>query len=105
MPALLQATSRYVLTSSHEACARRDQAIAIVRRIPSKTLIVTATTPRDTAKAIEKLAPLASPLGVKLAIDSASMRPIESAVHFVEDGVDANVGIALDFADAARGGD
>jgi sugar phosphate isomerase/epimerase len=82
-----------------------EQAIAIVRRIPAETLIVTATTPKDTAKAIEKLAPLTSPLGVKLAIDSASMRPIGSAVHFVEDGVDVNVGIALDFADAARGGD
>ncbi len=33
------------------------------------------------------------------------MRPINSVVHFVENGVDANVGIALDFADAARGGD
>jgi len=26
MPVLLQATSRYALTSNHEACARRDQA-------------------------------------------------------------------------------
>lgn len=81
-----------------------EQAIAIVRRIPAQTLIVTATTPRDTAKAMEKLAPLTSSLGVKLTIDSASMPPINSAVHFVEDGVDADVGIALDFADAARGG-
>jgi sugar phosphate isomerase/epimerase len=82
-----------------------EQAIAIVRRIPAQTMIVTATTPRDTAKTMEKVAPLTSSLSVKLAIDSASMRPINSTVHFVEDGVDAHVGIALDFADAARGGD
>jgi sugar phosphate isomerase/epimerase len=82
-----------------------ESAIALARRIPVDSFIVTATTPRDTAKLIEKLAPLTRALGVKLAIDSASMQPIGSAVHFVEDGVDANIGIALDFADAARGGD
>lgn len=81
------------------------QALFIARRIPVKALIVQATTPRETAKAVEKLAALAQPLGVTIAIDSASMTPIGSVAHFVEAGVDADIGICLDMAGAAKNGD
>lgn len=82
-----------------------DTALLIARRLPVKVLIVRASTPRDTAKAVERLAALASPLQVTLAIDSTSMAPIGSLVHFVEAGVDAAVGICLDFAKAHADGD
>jgi len=82
-----------------------EQALYIARRIPFQVLVVAATTPRQTAKAVEKLAALAEPLQVRLAIDSTTMTPIESAVHFVESALDADVGICLDFAGAHKAGD
>jgi sugar phosphate isomerase/epimerase len=81
-----------------------EAAVLIARRIPVPVLVVRATTPRDTAKAIGRLAGVATPLKVGLAIDSTSMTPIGSLVHFVESGVDVPVGICLDFAAAAVGG-
>jgi sugar phosphate isomerase/epimerase len=81
-----------------------EAAVLIARRIPIPVLVVPATTPRDTAKAINRLAGIATPLKVALAIDSTSMTPIGSLVHFVESGVDVPVGICLDFAAAAVGG-
>jgi sugar phosphate isomerase/epimerase len=81
-----------------------EAAVLIARRIPVPVLVVRATTPRDTAKAIDRLAGVAAPLDVGLAIDSTSMTPIGSLVHFVESGVEAPVGICLDFAAAAVGG-
>jgi sugar phosphate isomerase/epimerase len=81
-----------------------EAAVLIARRIPLPVLVVRATTPRDTAKAIDRLAGIAAPLDVALAIDSTSMTPIGSLVHFVESGVDTPVGICLDFAAAAVGG-
>jgi sugar phosphate isomerase/epimerase len=81
-----------------------EAAVLIARRIPIPVLVVPATTPRDTAKAIDRLAGVAAPLEVGLAIDSTSMTPIGSLVHFVESGVDVPVGICLDFAAAAVGG-
>jgi len=81
-----------------------EAAVLIARRIPVPVLVVRATTPRDTAKAIDRLAGVAAPLDVALAIDSTSMTPIGSLVHFVESGVDVPVGICLDFAAAAVGG-
>ena len=81
-----------------------EAAVLIARRIPVPVLVVRATTPRDTAKAIDRLAGVAAPLEVGLAIDSTSMTPIGSLVHFVESGVEAEVGICLDFAAAAVGG-
>jgi sugar phosphate isomerase/epimerase len=81
-----------------------DAAVLIARRIPLPVLVVRATTPRDTAKAIDRLAAVAAPLDVALAIDSTSMTPIGSLVHFVESGVDVPIGICLDFAAAAVGG-
>ena len=82
-----------------------ETALLIARRLPVQVLIVCATTPRETAKSVERLAAIAAPLHVRLAIDSASMAPIGSLVHFVEAGVDADVGICLDFANAQAGGD
>jgi len=81
-----------------------EAALLIARRIPVKVVVVRATTPRETAKALEHLATIADPLDVALAIDSSSMTPIGSLVHFVESGVDASIGICLDFASAAVGG-
>ena len=81
-----------------------EAAVLIARRIPVPLLVMQATTPRDTAKAIDRLAGVAAPLDVKLAIDSTSMTPIGSLVHFVESGVDVPVGICLEFAAAAVGG-
>ena len=80
------------------------QALFIARRIPFKALILQATTPRQTGKLVERLAALAAPLGVIITIDSASMPPIGSVTHFVENA-EARVGIGLDLADARRQGD
>jgi len=81
-----------------------EEAVLIARRIPLPVLIVQATTPRETAKALEKLVDVAAPLNVKVAIDSTSMSPIGSLVHFVERGTDVDVGVCLDFAKAQRDG-
>jgi sugar phosphate isomerase/epimerase len=81
-----------------------DAALLIARRLPLKLLVLRATTPRDTAKMVDRLAGAAAPLGVALAIDSTSMTPIGSLVHFVESGVDVPIGICLDFSAAAVGG-
>jgi sugar phosphate isomerase/epimerase len=81
-----------------------EEAVLIARRMPIPVLIVQATTPRETAKALDALGEIAAPLGVKLAIDSASMSPIGSLVHFVEHGTEVDVGICLDFARAHRDG-
>jgi sugar phosphate isomerase/epimerase len=94
-----------VAVPAQETAENTQRALFIARRIPLKVLIVQATTPRETAKAVEKLATLAKPLGVTIAIDSASMSPIGSVAHFVERGVDAIIGICLDVAGAARNGD
>ena len=80
-----------------------EAAVLIARRIPVLVLVVRATTPRDTAKAIDRLAGVAAPLKVGLAIDSTSLTPIGSLVHFVE-SVEAPIGICLDFAAASTGG-
>jgi sugar phosphate isomerase/epimerase len=61
---------------------------------------------RDKArKNVERLAGLAAPLGVKIAVEVPEHSPPGSAVHVVEDEVEASVGIALDFARADRDGD
>jgi sugar phosphate isomerase/epimerase len=83
-----------------------DHALFISRRIAMKALVVSVGPPRDAARTVERLAGLALPLGVTIAVDSrsASMTPIGSLVHFVEEA-SPNVGICLDFASAARAGD
>lgn len=82
-----------------------EQALFIARRVPLKTLIVETTTPRESARMIERLASLAEPLGVAIAVDSASWSPAGSLVHFVEDGVEATIGVCLDFGHAQLEGD
>ncbi len=81
-----------------------EQALFIARRIPLTTLVVETTTPREAARLVERLAELAAPLGVAIAVDSACWSPPESLVHFVERGIDASAGICLDFGHAQLGG-
>jgi sugar phosphate isomerase/epimerase len=83
------------------------RAVHIARRIPVKTLIVPIGPPREASRLVERLAEAAAPLGMTIAIDarSPSMTPIGSLVHFVEDGVDARIGIALDCATAVKTGE
>jgi sugar phosphate isomerase/epimerase len=81
-----------------------EAAVLIARRIAVQAVVLRATTPRETAKTVERLARVAAPLDVALAIDSTSMAPIGSLVHFVESGVEASIGICLDFAAASVGG-
>jgi len=90
-----------------------EQALFVARRIPMKALsIQVAGTVREAARTVERLAALAKPLGVAIAVDSRSeaMTPIGSLVHFVDgfedaDGGTANVGIALDVTSAHKHGD
>ena len=83
-----------------------EQALFMARRLPMRVLVVHAGKPRETAREVERLAELASPLGVAIAVDSSSdsMTPAGSLVHFVET-LDAAASICLDFAHAQRGGD
>jgi sugar phosphate isomerase/epimerase len=82
-----------------------EQALYVARRIPVRVLIVPVGAPRSASKAVERIAALAEPLGVALAVDSRSpsMSPVGSLVTFVE-RCEARVGVALDFAAAAKGG-
>jgi len=83
-----------------------DQAVLVARRIPMPVLSVRIATPRDGAKTIERLADVAGPLGVLIAVDSNSdaLSPIGSLVHFVE-GFEARIGIAFDCASVRRPGE
>ena len=82
-----------------------EQALFVARRIPLPVLVLPVGSLRDAARSVERLAPVAAPLGVTVAIDSRSpsMTPVGSLVHFVE-RADVRLGIALDFASAARAG-
>ena len=57
-----------------------EQALFIARRIPLRVLVVSAGTPKDTAKLLERLSELAAPLNVRLAVDSTTMAPVGSLV-------------------------
>jgi sugar phosphate isomerase/epimerase len=94
-----------VLPASPEGTA--ESALHVARRIPVKVLALHVGAPKEAARAIERLAPEAAALEVTIAVDSRSesMTPIGSLAHFVEDGVDAQVGVALDFASAQKNGD
>ena len=85
--------------------AEAEDALLVARRIPVPLMILPVGTRREASRTIERLAELAAPLGVTIAIDSRSpsMTPIGSLVHFVEQA-DERVGIALDCAVAAKGG-
>ncbi len=82
-----------------------EQALFIARRIPVRVLILPVGAPKSASKAVDRIAALAEPLGVYVAIDSRSpsMTPIGSLATFVERG-EAVIGVALDFATSAKGG-
>jgi sugar phosphate isomerase/epimerase len=81
-----------------------ETALYVARRIPFDTLVLPVGSPKSASKAVEKLAELAEPLGVTIAVDSrsASMKPVKTLVSFVE-RCEAHVAIALDFASAGKG--
>ncbi|HEY7290875.1 MAG TPA: TIM barrel protein [Vicinamibacterales bacterium] len=80
-----------------------EHALYIARRIPVSLLVLPVGSPKSAARAVERLAELAEPLGVAIAIDSRSpsMKPVQTLVSFVE-RCDVRVGIALDFETAAQ---
>jgi sugar phosphate isomerase/epimerase len=82
-----------------------ERVLYIARRIPIRVLILPVGAPKSASKAVERIAALAAPLGVIVAIDSRSpsMAAIGSLVTFVE-RCEATVGVALDFATTAKGG-
>jgi sugar phosphate isomerase/epimerase len=83
-----------------------EQALFIARRIPLKVFVMHLEGTRDVARRrVERLAELARPLGVVVAIDASDLSRPGSALHFVEEETDAQVGICLDFARAHRDGD
>jgi sugar phosphate isomerase/epimerase len=88
---------------SAAAIADAEAALLVARRVPMRALAVQIARPRDGARAIERLAEAAVPLGVTIAVDSNSepLTPVGSLVHFVE-GFDARVGIAFDCASVTR---
>lgn len=83
-----------------------EPALFIARRIAMNVLVVQAGRPREAAREVERLAGLAAPLGVRIAVDSSSssMSPVGSLVHFVE-SLEAHAGIGFDFDHAERRGD
>ena len=86
--------------------ADAEQALFVARRIPNRVLTRQIARPREAAKTIERLADLAVPLGVTVAVDSNSegLTPIGSLVHYVE-GFDAKIGVSFDCASVKRAGD
>lgn len=83
-----------------------EQALFIARRIPLKVFVMHLEGTRDVARRrVERIAKLARPLGVVVAVDASDLSRPGSALHFVEEETDAQVGICLDFARAHRDGD
>jgi sugar phosphate isomerase/epimerase len=83
-----------------------ESALFIARRIPVKVFVMHLEGTRDVARRrVERIASLARPLGVAVAIDASDRSRPGSAMHFVEAETDAPVGICLDFACAHRDGD
>lgn len=83
-----------------------EQALFVARRIPVRVFVVQVEGTRDVARrVVERLAEMAAPLGVLIAIDGTDLSRPGSLVHFVEDDVEANVGICLDLGRAHRDGD
>src|SRR5258707_10268331 len=89
-----------------ETPEQNERALFIARRIPVPVFVMHLEGTRDRARRnVEHLAGLAQPLGVAIAIEGQEHSPPGSVVHLVEDELDANVGIALDFGRADRDGD
>jgi sugar phosphate isomerase/epimerase len=83
-----------------------EQALFIARRIPVKVFVMHLEGTRDVARRrVARIAELAEPLGVTVAVDASDLSRPGSALHFVEEETDAPVGICLDFARAHRDGD
>jgi sugar phosphate isomerase/epimerase len=102
------------------AVTESEQALYIARRIPLHVLVVhlgfprtQSTAPGDNSRdaarrSIEELQRLASPLGVRVAVEVIpnELSRAGSLVHFVEEDLDApDVGICLDFGHAHIDGD
>jgi len=88
-----------------------EQALFIARRIPLKVFIARTEGTRDTVRrGVERIAELARPLGVKVAVEAGpdDTSPPGSLVHLVEDEIDnddSEAGIGLDFGREQRRGD
>ena len=83
-----------------------EAALLIARRVPVSTLVVKVGAPREARRLVERLAGVAAPLAVTIAVDSTSMSPAGSLVHFVEEGTEAvGIGICLDFGQSHVDGD
>jgi sugar phosphate isomerase/epimerase len=85
-----------------------EQALFIARRMPVKAFVMHLEGSRDSArKTVERLAELAEPLGVTVALEVARdpLARCGSLVHFIEEYLEAQVGICLDFGHAHLAGD
>jgi sugar phosphate isomerase/epimerase len=88
-----------------------EQALFIARRIPLKVFVTRTEGTRDVVRrGVERIAALAGPLGVKVAVEAGpeDASPPGSLVHLVEDDLDNDengVGIGLDFGREQRRGD
>jgi sugar phosphate isomerase/epimerase len=83
-----------------------EQALFVARRIPVKVLVMHLEGTRDLARRrVERIAQLAEPLGVTVAIEASDLSRPGAALHFVEEEIEAAVGICLDFGRAHRAGD
>jgi sugar phosphate isomerase/epimerase len=88
-----------------------EQALFIARRIPLKVFVTQTEGTRDTVRrGVERIAELARPLGVKVAVEAGpdDPSPPGSLVHLVEDELDnddSEAGIGLDFGREQRRGD
>jgi sugar phosphate isomerase/epimerase len=90
-------------TSSPE---QLEPALFLARRIRVPVFVMAVEGTRDKARRnIERVAALAGPLGVTVAVEGPEHSPPGSAVHMVEEELDLKVGIALDFGRADREGD
>ena len=102
------------------ALVEAQQALFIARRIPIQVLVVHLGLPRmqspspgdnnrdGARRSVEELQRLASPLGVRVAVEVIpnELSRAGSLVHFVEEDLDApEVGICLDFGHAHMDGD
>jgi sugar phosphate isomerase/epimerase len=85
---------------------QQESALFLARRIRVPVFVVAVEGTRDKARRnVERVATLAEPLGVTVAIEGPEHSPPGSAVHMVEEELDTKIGIALDFARADREGD
>ena len=85
---------------------QQDPALFLARRIRVPVFVMAVEGTRDKARRnVERIAALAAPLGVTVAVEGPEHSPPGSAVHMVEDELETKVGIALDFARADREGD